>query len=63
VVLRTRILLRQINHRSTHAPAISNALCFDLDVTLDALCQTGGVNYTRYADDLFFRPMCQASSQ
>jgi len=36
------------------SPAISNALCFDLDVTLEALCQTRGVSYTRYADDLFF---------
>lgn len=36
------------------SPAISNALCFDLDVALDALCQIRGVNYTRYADDLFF---------
>src|SRR6202035_2431488 len=33
---------------------ISNALCFDLDLTLDGICQSRGVNYTRYADDLFF---------
>ena len=36
------------------SPAMSNALCFDLDVTLDGICQLRGVTYTRYADDLFF---------
>lgn len=36
------------------SPAISNALCFDLDVRLDGLSQSSGVVYTRYADDLFF---------
>jgi RNA-directed DNA polymerase len=36
------------------SPAISNILCFDLDVTLYSICQSRGVNYTRYADDLFF---------
>ena len=36
------------------SPAISNALCFDLDVTLGGICQSCNVNYTRYADDLFF---------
>jgi len=36
------------------SPAISNALCFDLDVALDGISQSRGVNYTRYADDLFF---------
>lgn len=36
------------------SPAVSNALCFNLDLTLDGICQSRGVNYTRYADDLFF---------
>jgi RNA-directed DNA polymerase len=36
------------------SPAISNALCFDLDVAIGALCQSYGVAYTRYADDFFF---------
>jgi RNA-directed DNA polymerase len=36
------------------SPAISNTLCFELDVTLDGICQSRGVTYTRYADDLFF---------
>lgn len=36
------------------SPAISNALCFDLDVKLDGICQLRGANYTRYADDFFF---------
>jgi len=36
------------------SPAISNILCFDLDVALDGICRRRSVNYTRYADDLFF---------
>lgn len=36
------------------SPAISNALCFGLDVRLKGLCELRSVNYTRYADDLFF---------
>lgn len=36
------------------SPAISNVLCFDLDVAISALCQSHGVAYTRYADDFFF---------
>jgi RNA-directed DNA polymerase len=36
------------------SPAVSNSLCFDLDVSLDGICQSHGVTYTRYADDLFF---------
>ncbi len=36
------------------SPAISNALCLGLDVKLKGLCELCGVNYTRYADDLFF---------
>lgn len=36
------------------SPAVSNALCFDLDVQLDGISQSHDVTYTRYADDLFF---------
>jgi RNA-directed DNA polymerase len=36
------------------SPALSNAICHDLDVSLHALSDTMGVRYTRYADDLFF---------
>ncbi len=36
------------------SPAISNALCFDLDVAISGICQTHSVEYTRYADDFFF---------
>ena len=33
------------------SPSISNALCFDLDVGISGICQSHGVEYTRYADD------------
>ena len=36
------------------SPALSNSICYDLDVNLHALCENSGVAYTRYADDLFF---------
>jgi RNA-directed DNA polymerase len=36
------------------SPALSNALCSEMDTTLDALCAKNQVTYTRYADDLFF---------
>jgi len=36
------------------SPAISNALCFDMDAAIEDLCAKSGVKYTRYADDLFF---------
>ena len=36
------------------SPAVSNALCFDLDAALHGLSFGHGVMYTRYADDLFF---------
>ena len=41
------------------SPALSNAICHDLDVSLHALCETMGVKYTRYADDLFFSTLEQ----
>lgn len=36
------------------SPALSNAICYDLDVDIHALCEKKQVNYSRYADDLFF---------
>ncbi|MBB5328127.1 retron St85 family RNA-directed DNA polymerase [Tunturiibacter gelidoferens] len=36
------------------SPALSNALCFQLDVQLSKLANNRGLVYTRYADDLFF---------
>ena len=36
------------------SPGLSNAICHDLDVNLQALSEARGVVYTRYADDLFF---------
>ena len=36
------------------SPALSNALCFDLDAQLEGLSQREEVAYSRYADDLFF---------
>ena len=36
------------------SPAISNAICFDMDSQLDAMSVGNQVIYTRYADDLFF---------
>ncbi len=36
------------------SPALSNALCFDLDAQLMSVAQREKVIYTRYADDFFF---------
>jgi RNA-directed DNA polymerase len=36
------------------SPALSNALCYDLDMKLAQLADRSEVTYTRYADDLFF---------
>jgi RNA-directed DNA polymerase len=36
------------------SPALSNALCWDLDLALATAATTAGCTYTRYADDLFF---------
>ncbi len=38
------------------SPALSNAICFELDSKLYNLAENNGAKYTRYADDLFFRP-------
>ena len=36
------------------SPGISNALCYEMDAALSDLCLNRDVNYSRYADDLFF---------
>ena len=36
------------------SPALSNAICFELDAQLTALAEELNATYTRYADDLFF---------
>jgi len=36
------------------SPGLSNAICFELDASLESLARSKGVTYTRYADDLFF---------
>jgi RNA-directed DNA polymerase len=36
------------------SPALSNAICYDIDVRIHTLCSKRGVAYSRYADDLFF---------
>jgi RNA-directed DNA polymerase len=36
------------------SPALSNAICYDMDVALTTLAAKSNVRYTRYADDLFF---------
>lgn len=36
------------------SPAISNAICYELDNLVERLCRKEDVTYTRYADDLFF---------
>lgn len=36
------------------SPALSNAVCYDMDSELAAICKKLNVTYSRYADDLFF---------
>jgi len=36
------------------SPALSNTVCVELDHRVSDLCATQDVQYTRYADDLFF---------
>jgi len=36
------------------SPALSNAICAELDVRLTAYCSPLAISYTRYADDLYF---------
>ena len=39
---------------SPTSPALSNAICFQLDSRISGLATETSVTYTRYADDLFF---------
>jgi hypothetical protein len=39
---------------SVTSPALSNAICFNLDEKISRVAKYHGVSYTRYADDLFF---------
>ena len=36
------------------SPILSNAILFDFDTAISALCEKNNVTYSRYADDLFF---------
>lgn len=36
------------------SPALSNAVCYDMDTQLSEICKKLNVTYSRYADDLFF---------
>jgi RNA-directed DNA polymerase len=36
------------------SPALSNAICYDLDVKLQTISDQNNARYSRYADDLFF---------
>ena len=45
---------RQLCIGGPSSPFISNTLMFDFDSTLAEFCETNGVVYTRYADDLAF---------
>jgi RNA-directed DNA polymerase len=51
-----RIVCRQsvLTIGAPTSPALSNALCYDLDAMLQTLSARQDVTYTRYADDLFF---------
>lgn len=45
---------------SVTSPILSNAICYKLDDELQKLCYAKGVNYTRYADDIYFST-CEAN--
>ena len=51
-----RIVCRQqrLTIGAPTSPALSNALCYELDCRLTSRSSTENVVYTRYADDLFF---------
>ena len=36
------------------SPALSNAVCYEMDSQIESLCVSKAITYTRYADDLFF---------
>lgn len=39
---------------SPTSPALSNAICYDMDTAIDGACHSHGIVYSRYADDMFF---------
>lgn len=39
---------------SVTSPVLANAICYDLDCKVYGYCQSIGVVYTRYSDDLYF---------
>ena len=39
---------------SVTSPALSNAICYELDEKISSLCSGLNITYTRYADDLYF---------
>ncbi len=48
------------------SPALSNAICYEMDSQLNALCIKSDVTYSRYADDLFFfdsTPRCPCGNR
>lgn len=56
----TSLLLKLICHEyklsigAVTSPAISNAICFEMDEKINSLCLSSNIKYTRYADDLYF---------
>lgn len=36
------------------SPYLSNTLCYDLDTVVNEKCKLSHINYTRYADDMYF---------
>jgi Reverse transcriptase (RNA-dependent DNA polymerase) len=52
----TRIAFRRgcLTIGAPTSPGLSNAICFELDASLESSARSKGVTYTRYADDLFF---------
>ncbi|MEZ9108224.1 retron St85 family RNA-directed DNA polymerase [Vibrio cyclitrophicus] len=54
--LMTNIICRKdtITIGSVTSPALSNAICYNLDEKISRLAKSHGVKYTRYADDMFF---------
>lgn len=43
-----------LNIGSITSPMLANTICYQMDCEINGACQSDGVIYTRYADDLFF---------
>ncbi|KGJ87334.1 retron St85 family RNA-directed DNA polymerase [Colwellia psychrerythraea] len=56
----TELLVKLVCYKSSltigsvSSPTLSNAICYELDEALHKLCYVRGIQYTRYADDLYF---------